>query len=227
MKVSLALTLGFLALMLSQASCGRWATKSQTLTTATPAEAATRKPVVAPTARPNTPRNKVVANGVEQTTYTVIYDPAYVKLDYPNGDVPRERGVCADVVVRAFRAAGVDLQQELHEDMRVNFGRYPRKWGHRTTDHNIDHRRVANLMVFFERRGAALPVSAEAGDYQPGDVVAWDLGGGLLHIGLVSDLPSEVEPSRRQIVHNINAGARLEDVLFGWKIIGRYRYFAE
>lgn len=225
-KIFFALMLCFLTL--AQLACGKFAATSRPSTiAAAPVGSTNQQPIVLPTPRPDTPRNKVVAAGVEQTTYTVFYDPTYVKLDYPNGDVPRERGVCADVIVRAFRAAGVDLQQELHEDMRANFAVYPKKWSHRTTDRNIDHRRVANLMVFFERRRTALPVSTEANNYQPGDVVAWDLGGGLLHIGLVSDLPTEADPARHQIVHNINSGARLEDVLFGWKIVGHYRYFAE
>lgn len=189
------------------------------------------RPQTAPTPRlvaratPVTTREKMIAAAVEQTTYTTAYDPAYARLDYPNGDVPRERGVCADVVVRAFRGAGVDLQKEVHEDMRADFAAYPRKWGHRTTDRNIDHRRVANLMTYFERRGVALPVSEEAADYLPGDVVAWDLGGGLLHIGAVSDVASDEDPRRFLIVHNINSGAKLQDVLFAWQIIGRYRYF--
>ncbi|MEJ7615623.1 MAG: DUF1287 domain-containing protein [Pyrinomonadaceae bacterium] len=190
--------------------------------------AATTTPaVVAPTPRPDTPLNRMIAAGFEQTEYTVLYDPSYARLEYPNGDVPRERGVCADVIVRSLRAAGVDLQKDLHEDMRANFAAYPKKWGNRTTDRNIDHRRVANLMTYFERRGLSLPVSTNARDYQPGDVVAWDLGGGVLHIGLVSDTPSQADQTRYQIVHNISQGARLEDVLLGWKIIGRYRYFAE
>lgn len=216
-----SLTICALVFISVQAGC-KSAAQSQI---APPAAAINQRPVVVPTPRPNTPRNKVVAAGLEQTTYTISYDPAYVKLDYPNGDVPRESGVCADVIVRAFRAAGVDLQQALHEDMRAHFSAYPRKWGHRTPDRNIDHRRVANLMVFFERRGATQRASTETRDYQPGDVVAWDLGGGLLHIGLVSDAYAEADPSRPLVVHNINSGAHLEDVLFGWKIVGHYRYF--
>jgi uncharacterized protein YijF (DUF1287 family) len=170
------------------------------------------------------PLERVTASAIEQTTQTTSYDPAYVKLDYPNGDVPIERGVCADVIVRAFRKGGVDLQQELHEDMKSNFRKYPQKWGAKKPDRNIDHRRVPNLMTWFERRGKNLPLSKESKDYQPGDVVAWELDNGLYHIGLVSKI--EVKGADRPaIVHNIGSGAKLEDVLFAWKIIGHYRYF--
>lgn len=171
-----------------------------------------------------TPLDKLNASAIEQTTYTTGYDPAYVKLDYPNGDVPKETGVCADVVVRAFRAAGIDLQKELHEDMTRSFAKYPKKWNAKRPDKNIDHRRVPNLMTWFNRKGKELPITKTEQDYQPGDVVAWQLDSGLVHIGLVSKI--KVEGSDRYaIAHNIGAGARLEDVLFQWKIIGHYRYF--
>ncbi len=173
-----------------------------------------------------TPLDKVNAGAIEQTTLTISYDPAYVKLDYPNGDVPINTGVCADVVVRAFRKAGVDLQKELHEDMKKNFSKYPRKWGARRPDANIDHRRVLNLMTWFDRQGKSLPITKEAKDYLPGDVVAWELDSGLPHIGMVSRI--KVEGSDRYaVVHNIAVGARLEDVLFAWKITGHYRYFEQ
>lgn len=118
------------------------------------------------------PVERVVQSANEQTTYTRYYDPTYVKLAYPGGDVPRERGVCTDVVVRAFRAAGVDLQKEIHLDMAANFSAYPNRWGNKRPDRNIDHRRVSNLMNFFERQGRALRVTASAEDFVPGDVVA-------------------------------------------------------
>ncbi len=167
---------------------------------------------------------KVIASAHEQTSVTTSYDPAYVKLAYPGGDVPASTGVCTDVVIRSFRAAGVDLQREVHEDMARSFSAYPRKWGLSRPDSNIDHRRVPNLMKYFERRGKSLGVTSDAADYRPGDVVAWDLGGGVTHIGVVSD---EADPAsgRFWIVHNIGAGARHEDVLFGWTVIGHYRYF--
>jgi uncharacterized protein YijF (DUF1287 family) len=171
-----------------------------------------------------TPLEKVNAGAIEQTTQTTEYDPSYVKLGYPNGDPPLNTGVCADVVVRAFRKAGLDLQKEVHEDMVKNFAKYPQKWGARKPDSNIDHRRVPNLMTWFDRQGKSLPITNGAKDYAPGDVVAWDLGNGLLHIGLVSKIKVE-GTGRYAIAHNIGQGARLEDALFQWKIIGHYRYF--
>jgi uncharacterized protein len=167
---------------------------------------------------------QVVAGAVEQTGYTRIYDPAYVQLAYPGGDPPPDRGVCSDVVVRAFRRAGVDLQKEVHEDMARNFGAYPKQWHLRSPDPNIDHRRVPNLMTYFTRRGKSLPISKRPEDYAPGDIVAWDLGNGVLHIGVVSDTRAS-DFRDYEIVHNIGAGARREDVLFSWTIIGHYRYF--
>lgn len=171
-----------------------------------------------------TPLEKINAGAIEQTTQTTSYDASYVKLDYPNGDVPPNTGVCADVVVRAFRKAGVDLQKELHEDMKKNFSKYPQKWGARRPDTNIDHRRVPNLMTWFDRQGKTQPITKDAKNYLPGDVVAWELDNGLLHIGMVSKIRVE-GADRYAIVHNIGIGARLEDVLFAWKVIGHYRYF--
>lgn len=165
---------------------------------------------------------KVVDSAIEQTRYTFEYDPSYVKLDYPNGDVPRERGVCADVIVRAFRSAGVDLQKEVHEDMSRHFCTYPDKWGARKPDSNIDHRRVPNLMTLFERRAKFVPISRKSSDYFPGDVVAWELDNHLLHIGLVTDAVAG-GTQNYLVVHNIGAGAKIEDVLMSWKIIGHYR----
>ncbi|HWC77637.1 MAG TPA: DUF1287 domain-containing protein [Blastocatellia bacterium] len=189
------------------------------------AEPSTAAPYSQTSVAINSPTLKLVINAaVEQTEYTVFYDPAYVKLRYPGGDVPRERGVCSDVIVRAFRKAGVDLQKEVHEDMKRSFSAYPQKWGLRGPDPNIDHRRVPNLMTFFRRVNKEIRLSSEAADYLPGDVVAWDLGNGLLHIGIVSNV-TERAGTRFNIVHNIGSGARIEDVLFSWKIIGHYRYF--
>lgn len=167
----------------------------------------------------------VVASALAQVDVTTIYDPSYVRLAYPGGDVPLERGVCTDVVIRAFRSAGVDLQQTVHEDMRGSFAAYPKRWGLKRPDSNIDHRRVPNLMVYFERKGKAVPVRVEGFQYLPGDVVTWDLGGGVPHIGIVT-AQSDPLSNRRLIVHNIGQGARLEDVLFSWTITGHYRYFS-
>jgi hypothetical protein len=164
------------------------------------------------------------AAALARTQHTVRYDPAYVRLPYPGGDVPADTGVCTDEVIRAYRAAGIDLQKEVHEDMAANFAAYPRKWGRSEPDANIDHRRVPNLMVFFSRKGESLPITDRAEDYAPGDLVMWDLGRGLTHIGMVVDRKT-VLTRRFMIVHNIGAGPKMEDVLFDWKIIGHYRYF--
>ncbi len=167
---------------------------------------------------------RVVQSAIEQTTFTRFYDPAYLRIAYPGGDVPRERGVCTDVIIRAFRAAGVDLQREVHRDMAANFSAYPQRWGLTRPDTNIDHRRVPNLMTYFRRQGKALRLSASAANFQPGDVVAWNLGRGVLHIGIVTSVRAG-DGQRYQAVHNLGSGAKLEDVLFSWRIIGHYRYF--
>ena len=168
---------------------------------------------------------KLLQSAVEQTNLTKTYDPAYVVIPYPMGDVPPEKGVCTDVVIRAFRRAGIDLQKTVHEDMAKDFSVYPKKWGLLKPDTNIDHRRVPNLQTFFTRQGKSLAITDRAENYQPGDVVAWDLDGkGMTHIGLVSNLYSETT-KRNLIIHNIGGGAQLEDRLFDWKIIGHYRYF--
>lgn len=157
------------------------------------------------------------------TRQKVNYDPSYVRLAYPNGDVPADRGVCSDVVIRAYRQLNVDLQKEVHEDMKAHFHLYPKNWGLTRTDRNIDHRRVPNLMTFFSRKGEKLPISEKASDYLPGHLVCWDLGGGITHIGIVSAMRS-ADGQRNLIVHNIGAGQVLEDCLFRFKIIGHYRY---
>jgi uncharacterized protein YijF (DUF1287 family) len=163
-----------------------------------------------------------VQSAIDQTLRTFEYDPSYTKLDYPGGDVPIERGVCADVIVRAFRSAGVDLQKEVHEDMTQSFAAYPTRWSLRRPDSNIDHRRVPNLMTFFEREGKSLPITRNRADYIPGDVVSWELENHSPHIGLVVDAVADGTPNYL-IVHNIGAGARIEDVLMAWKITGHYR----
>ncbi len=181
--------------------------------------------VTLPLPATSSPQLKQFIDGaVEQSKVTTGYDPSYVKLDYPNGDVPSDTGVCSDVVVRAFRKAGIDLQKEVHEDMKLAWAEYPRKWGARGTDTNIDHRRVLNLTTYFDRRNKSLPISNNRADYLPGDVVAWELSDGVEHIGILTNLWSE--PAKHcLVVHNIGAGAQVEDVLFAWKIIGHYRYF--
>ncbi|HKS23943.1 MAG TPA: DUF1287 domain-containing protein [Thermoanaerobaculia bacterium] len=165
-----------------------------------------------------TPHATIANAALAQVGVTTIYDPAYVRLHYPGGDVPRERGVCSDVVVRAFRAADVDLQVAVHEDMAAHFRAYPKMWAQRGTDANIDHRRVPNLMTFFTRHGKARPL----GDaYEPGDVVAWRLPNGLYHVGVVSSVRGARD---YLVVHNIGYGAKNEDVLRAWTIIGHYRW---
>ena len=157
------------------------------------------------------------------TKNKVVYDPAYFRIAYPNGDVPADKGVCTDVVIRAYRKLDTDLQKEVHEDMKANFKLYPKNWGMKTTDRNIDHRRVYNLMVFFKRKGTVKPMTKNAEDYKPGDIVCWNLSGGMSHIGLVINKKS-ADGKRYLIVHNIGAGQVVEDVLFAWKIIGHYTY---
>jgi uncharacterized protein YijF (DUF1287 family) len=151
----------------------------------------------------------------------VQYDPSYFRLTYPNGDVPPGKGVCTDVVIRAYRKIGIDLQREVHEDMKNNFSVYPKNWNMKRCDTNIDHRRVPNLMKFFSRKGKVLKISTAGTDYFPGDVVTWDLGRGITHIGIVVDKKSD---NRFLIVHNIGNGQELSDCLFSWKITGHYRF---
>lgn len=169
---------------------------------------------------------RLVAAAIERTHHQVRYEPAYVRIPYPGGDVPANTGVCTDEIIRSYRAVGVDLQKEVHEDMLRNYSAYPRKWrwflGH--PDSNIDHRRVPNLMVFFQRKGESLPITHRAQDYAPGDLVTWDLGGNVPHIGIVVDQKDRAS-QRYMIVHNIGQGPRMEDVLFNWTITGHYRYF--
>ena len=160
------------------------------------------------------------------TKDTVVYDPSYFSIPYPNGDIPEDRGVCTDVIIRAYRELGTDLQQLIHEDMSDNFDSYPNNWGLTHPDPNIDHRRAPNLMTFFTRQNAELNISMNVVDHLPGDVICWDLGSGILHIGIVSATKAK-GTDRYLIVHNIGAGQVLEDVLFEYTIIGHYRYSVE
>ena len=153
----------------------------------------------------------------------VQYDPAYFSIDYPNGDVPEGTGVCTDVVIRAYRKLGIDLQKKVHEDMKGHFALYPKNWGLSRTDRNIDHRRVPNLMKFFERHGKALPMTETARDYKPGDIVCWNLGGATTHIGIVVDKKS-TDGKRYLVSHNIGNGQELSDCLFKYRIIGHYAF---
>jgi uncharacterized protein len=165
---------------------------------------------------------KLVAGGIAQTAITKSYDPAYIQLAYPGGDVPAITGVCTDVIIRAYRQIGIDLQQQVHEDMGRNFAKYPKIWGLKQPDKNIDHRRVANLMTFLRRRGAALPVTDRPADYQPGDLVTYDLGAQIgLHIAIVSNIRGS---NGYQMIHNACCGTKVETIPRNWKINGHYRY---
>lgn len=154
-----------------------------------------------------------------QVGVTVHYDPTYVRLDYPGGDVPIERGVCTDVLIRALRQVGLDLQQRVHEDMRQAFEHYPTRWGLRRPDRNIDHRRVPNLETWMQRQGWSVAAAQPA---QAGDVLTWILPGNLPHIGIVSDRRSE-DGVRPLILHNVGAGTQEEDVLERWPQVGHFR----
>lgn len=166
---------------------------------------------------------QLVAAAIERTQHTVRYVSFYVRIPYPGGDVPADTGVCTDEIIRSYRAVGVDLQKEVHEDMARNFAAYPNRWHRTQPDSNIDHRRVPNLMVFFQRKGESLPITHRAEDYAPGDLVTWDLGRGVPHIGVVVD--QKALSGRYEIVHNIGEGPKMEDVLFNWTITGHYRYY--
>lgn len=167
--------------------------------------------------------DRLAAAAMERLSHTVVYDPAYVRIPYPMGDVPARQGVCTDEVIRAYRTLGIDLQRLVHEDMRANFDRYPRRWGLTRPDTNIDHRRVPNLQTFFTRKGQTRPVSRNGTDYKTGELVTWMLPGNLPHIGIVTGARS-ADGQRPLIVHNIGRGPQLEDMLFAYPITGRYVY---
>ncbi len=167
--------------------------------------------------------NNLADSALVLTKKHVIYDPSYYSIDYPNGDIPEGRGVCTDVIIRAYRMFNIDLQKLVHIDMKSNFQVYPKKWGLITTDKNIDHRRVPNLMTYFSRHGDELEISIKSEDYTPGDIVCWNLGGAVTHIGIVSNIKS-IDKSRYMIIHNIGSGQVLEDCLFKYDIIGHYRF---
>jgi uncharacterized protein YijF (DUF1287 family) len=163
------------------------------------------------------------AAALELTRHRVAYDPSYFSIPYPNGDVPANKGVCTDVIIRAYRKLGIDLQKEIHEDMKKNFDVYPKTWGLKKPDTNIDHRRVPNLMTFFSRHGTVLNVSANPSDYKPGDLVTWNLGKNIPHIGIVVDQKTP-DGLRPLVVHNIGNGQEISDCLFRYAITGHYTY---
>jgi uncharacterized protein YijF (DUF1287 family) len=166
---------------------------------------------------------KLSIAAIDLTRQRVQYDPAYFAIPYPNGDVPLHKGVCTDVIIRAYRKLSIDLQKEVHEDMKANFASYPNNWGLTKPDKNIDHRRVPNLMTFFSRLGTILKKSNDPSAYEPGDIVTWDLGKGVGHIGIVVDKKSD-DGKRFLVVHNIGNGQELSDCLFQFAITGHYRY---
>lgn len=207
--------------LLAGASCQR-----QAAGTSRPLRPPEQQTETVPLSAKSPPQLKLtIDDAVDQVGKTTSYDPSYQKIEYPNGDVPIETGVCSDVIVRAFRKGGVDLQKDLHEDMKSNFSAYPTRWGLKSTDTNIDHRRVPNLQTYFSRKGKSLSTDGGAETFLPGDIVTWDLQlGGTEHVGMVVNV--WYKPTQRYlIVHNIGAGTRMEDVLFAWKITGHYRYF--
>lgn len=166
-------------------------------------------------------RDTLLEGARQQVGKTVGYDGRYRRLSYPGGDVPLETGVCTDVIVRAYRYVGIDLQVLVHEDMQAAFQQYPRSWGQTRPDSNIDHRRVPNLVTFFRRHGRVLPLSNDPTQYQAGDIVTWRLPNGLSHIGLVTEGAAEASPL---VVHNIGAGTKIENILFAYDITGHFRY---
>lgn len=181
-------------------------------------------PLVVPSAFATGPAEFLLA-ARSQIGVTVRYDPAYAKLGYPGGDVPLDRGVCTDVVVRAMRGTGLDLQRAVHEDMRRAFSVYPKTWGLEAPDRNIDHRRVPNLARYFERQGKKRPISSVAADFKAGDIVTCIVPPHLPHIMIVSDRFSTADPGRPLIIHNIGQGTQEEDRLFEFKLTGHYRWW--
>lgn len=171
---------------------------------------------------------EIVEAAHERTKHSVRYDGSYVAIDYPWGDVPKETGVCTDVIIRSYRNLGTDLQQLVHEDMSANFSKYPstRIWGLKRPDKNIDHRRVLNLQAFFKRHGHEYPVTRDSKDYKPGNLVTWMLPGNLPHIGIVTEQINPVT-GNPMIVHNIGNGPDLQDMLFSYNITGHYKYVPE
>jgi uncharacterized protein YijF (DUF1287 family) len=171
---------------------------------------------------------RLSAAAIKRIAQRVRYDPAYVVLEYPGGDVPAGTGVCTDVVIRSYRALGFDLQKFVHEDMKASFSAYPKNWGLSRADKNIDHRRVPNLQKFFQRKGASLKISDKAEDYLPGDLIAWDLNGkNLWHIGVVVAAPADLDQSKVWFVHNIGGGPILDNDPLQWSIVGHYRWHPE
>lgn len=166
---------------------------------------------------------KLADAAITLTKDKVVYNGAYVSIPYPNGDVPKTQGVCTDVIIRAYRKLGIDLQKEVHIDMKSNFSTYPKIWGLKKTDTNIDHRRVPNLETFFSRKGQKLSISKNPFDYKTGEMVTWMIGGKMPHIGIVTHLKSQ-DGKRPLIVHNVGGGQVLEDCLFNYEVVGHFKF---
>lgn len=208
-----------IAFLLSFTSCNKQETLSDTTILIS------EKQEISSIENPNSFAEKLSNAAIQIIDKDVVYTPDYVKLKYPNGDVPAKTGVCTDVIIRAYRKLNIDLQKEVHEDMVVNFTKYPnlKKWGLKTTDKNIDHRRVPNLEVFFGRKGKTLSITQNANDYKTGEIVTWMIHDKLPHIGIITHLKSE-DGKRNLIVHNVGSGQVLEDCLFSYTIVGHFQY---
>lgn len=201
-------------------NCGEMTSRIATLLIAIVTSAG---PAISQNAEEDTFVLKLVAAAIERSNHQVIYDGSYRSIEYPGGDVPDNIGVCTDVLIRSYRKVGIDLQREVHEDMKANFSKYPDNWGLTGPDPNIDHRRVPNLQIFFKRNGKELPVTNGPKDYRPGDIVTWTIPGNLPHIGIVTDQKG-AGGNRPLIVHNIGRGPKIEDILFLYPITGHYKY---
>lgn len=155
----------------------------------------------------------------------IEYDPSYFAIKYPNGDIPKDKGVCTDVIIRSYRKLNIDLQKEVHDDLKTNFSKYPnlKKWGLTKPDTNIDHRRVPNLEIFFSRKGQKLKITNNPDDYKVGEIVTWLINNKLPHIGIVTNKKS-LDGKRPMIVHNVGNGQVLQDCLFSYEIVGHYKY---
>ncbi len=167
--------------------------------------------------------HQLAAAALEQSRHPLAFDPGYYKIAYPGGDIDPTKGMASDLIIRAYRSVGVDLQQHVHEDMKDNFRVYPQLWDARAADTNIDHRRVPNLHRFFERNGLELGTSKDGTDYETGDVVIWRLANGEAHIGIVVPGPGEHQ-TKKWVVHNIGNGPVWENSLFEYQVVGHYRY---
>ena len=208
-----------IAFLLSFTSCN----KQETLSDST--ILISEKQEISSIENPNSFAEKLSNAAIQIIDKDVVYTPDYVKLKYPNGDVPAKTGVCTYVIIRAYRKLNIDLQKEVHEDMVANFTKYPnlQKWGLKTTDKNIDHRRVPNLEVFFGRKGKTLLITQNANDYKTGEIVTWMINDKLPHIGIITHLKSK-DGKRNLIVHNVGNGQVLEDCLLSYTIVGHFQY---